>query len=464
MAKTLFDKVWDKHVIAGKKGDPQLLYVDLHLIHEVTSPQPFDGLRQAGRKLRRPDKTFATIDHNVPTAPTPVTSVESVMDQISKLQITTLQKNCRDFGVELADIGDKDQGIVHVIGPQLGLTQPGKLIVCGDSHTSTHGGLGALSFGIGTSEIEHVFSTQTLWQVKPKNLGVHVTGHLAPGIFAKDIVMALIAKYGTNFAEGYALEYYGPTIDEMPIENRMTLTNMIIEGGAKVAMINPDQKTFDYLRGRECVPDDFEAAVADWKTLVSDDDAVYDKVIRLDVSDLAPMVTWGTNPSMGVDFETPFPEIRDMNDKRAYHYMDLEPGQKPADIELGYIFIGSCTNARLSDLELAAKFVKGKKIAPNLTAIVVPGSRPVKQAAEKLGLDKIFMDAGFEWRDPGCSMCLGMNPDKVPDGVHCASTSNRNFEDRQGFGAKTHLCSPAMAAAAAIAGRFVDVRQMPEVE
>lgn len=351
-----------------------------------------------------------------------------------------------------------------MIGPETGRTQPGKFIVCGDSHTATHGAFGAIAFGIGTSEVEHVFATQTIWQVKPKKMLVEFTGTPQKGIYSKDYILALIARYGVACGVGYVVEYRGEAIDRLTMEERMTICNMSIEFGSKMGIMNPDETTFDYLRGRECVPDDFEAAVADWKTLVSDDDAVYDKVIRMDVSELAPMVTWGTNPSMGVDFETPFPEIRDMNDERAYHYMDLEPGQKPADIELGYIFIGSCTNARLSDLELAAKFVKGKKIAPNLTAIVVPGSRPVKQAAEKLGLDQIFMDAGFEWRDPGCSMCLGMNPDKVPDGVHCASTSNRNFEDRQGFGAKTHLCSPAMAAAAAIAGRFVDVRQLPEVE
>lgn len=464
MAKTLFDKVWDKHVIAGKKGDPQLLYVDLHLIHEVTSPQPFDGLRQAGRKLRRPDKTFATIDHNVPTAPTPVTSVESVMDQISKLQITTLQKNCRDFGVELADIGDKDQGIVHVIGPQLGLTQPGKLIVCGDSHTSTHGGLGALSFGIGTSEIEHVFSTQTLWQVKPKNLGVHVTGHLAPGIFAKDIVMALIAKYGTNFAEGYALEYYGPTIDEMPIENRMTLTNMIIEGGAKVAMINPDQKTFDYLRGRERVPKDFDKAVEYWKQFKTDSPDAYDWIIELDVSDLAPYVSWGTTPSMSVPYGAKLPAVTDKNIERAYDYMDLEPEMPVQDIPINWVFIGSCTNGRLSDLKEAARVMKGKHLAPGVQAWVVPGSRGVQKAAEKIGLDKIFTDAGCEWRDPGCSACLAMNPDKVPAGMHCASTTNRNFEGRQGPGARTHMASPAMVAAAGINGQFVDVRKFYQGE
>ena len=428
--KSIFDKIWERHVVTGEEGQPQLMYVDQHYIHEVTSPQAFQGLRDTGRQVRRPDLTFGTFDHNVPTV-----NIYDIRDVISKAQIDKLAENVKDFGIDHAGHGSEKQGIVHMVGPETGRTQPGKFIVCGDSHT-----------------------------VKPKNMLVEFTGKPQKGIYAKDYILALIARYGVACGVGHVVEYRGEAVDSLSMEERMTICNMSIEFGSKMGIMNPDKKTFDYLEGRECVPSDFEAAVADWKTLVSDDDAVYDKVIRMDVSDLAPMVTWGTNPSMGVDFETPFPEIRDMNDERAYHYMDLEPGQRPADIELGYVFIGSCTNARLSDLELAAKFVKGKKIAPNLTAIVVPGSRPVKQAAEKLGLDQIFMDAGFEWRDPGCSMCLGMNPDKVPDGVHCASTSNRNFEDRQGFGAKTHLCSPAMAAAAAIAGRFVDVRQMPEVQ
>ena len=378
---------------------------------------------------------------------------------ISKAQIDKLAENVKDFGIDHAGHGSEKQGIVHMVGPETGRTQPGKFIVCGDSHTATHGAFGAIAFGIGTSEVEHVFATQSIWQVKPKKLLVEFTGKPQKGIYAKDYILALIARYGVACGVGHVVEYRGEAIDSLTMEERMTICNMSIEFGSKMGIMNPDKKTFDYLEGRECVPSDFEAAVADWKTLVSDSDAVYDRVIQIDVSQLAPMVTWGTNPSMGVDVETAFPEIRDMNDERAYAYMDLQPGQKASDIELGYIFIGSCTNARLSDLQLAARFVEGKKIAPNLIAIVVPGSRPVKRAAEKMGLD-----AGFEWRDPGCSMCLGMNPDKVPDGVHCASTSNRNFEDRQGFGAKTHLCSPAMAAAAAIAGRFVDVRQMPEVQ
>lgn len=464
MATTLFDKVWDRHVITGKAGEPQLLYVDLHLIHEVTSPQPFDGLRESGRQLRRPDRTFATIDHNVPTAPQPVTTIADVKDQIARRQIETLQKNCRNFGVHLADIGDADQGIVHVIGPHLGLTQPGRLIVCGDSHTSTHGALGALAFGIGTSEIEHVFTTQTIWQVKPKNLGVHLTGHLAPGVFAKDIVMALIAKYGTNFAEGYALEFYGPTIADLSIENRLTLTNMIIEGGAKMAMIQPDQTTFDYLRGRRYAPKDYEQAVAEWQQFKTDSPAAFDRIIELDVSNLAPYVSWGTNPAMALPCDATLPAIADQNMARAYQYMDLQPGQAITTIPINWLFIGSCTNGRLSDLQEAAKILAGHHLAPGVQAWVVPGSRAVQRAAERLGLDQIFKAAGCEWRDPGCSACLAMNPDKVPAGKHCASTTNRNFEGRQGPGARTHLASPAMVAAAGIYGHFVDVRQFYEQE
>ncbi|MDU4780145.1 MAG: 3-isopropylmalate dehydratase large subunit, partial [Streptococcus parasanguinis] len=369
IGKSIFDKLWDRHVITGVEGQPQLMYVDQHYIHEVTSPQAFQGLRDAGRKVRRPDLTFGTFDHNVPTV-----NIFDIRDVISKAQIDKLAENVVDFGIDHAAHGSAKQGIVHMIGPETGRTQPGKFIVCGDSHTATHGAFGAIAFGIGTSEVEHVFATQTIWQVKPKKMLVEFTGTPQKGIYSKDYILALIARYGVACGVGYVVEYRGEAIDRLTMEERMTICNMSIEFGSKMGIMNPDETTFDYLRGRECVPNDFEAAVADWKTLVSDDDAVYDKVIRMDVSDLAPMVTWGTNPSMGVDFETPFPEIRDMNDERAYHYMDLEPGQKPADIELGYIFIGSCTNARLSDLELAAKFVKGKKIAPNLTAIVVPGS------------------------------------------------------------------------------------------
>ncbi len=457
--QSIFDKVWDRHVITGKLGEPQLMYVDQHYIHEVTSPQAFQGLRDAGRTLRRPELTFGTFDHNVPTV-----NIYDIRDVISKAQMDALADNVVEFGVEHAAHGSEKQGIVHMVGPETGRTQPGKFIVCGDSHTATHGAFGAIGFGIGTTEVEHVFATQTIWQVKPKKLLVEFVGQPQKGVYSKDYVLALIAKYGVAVGVGHAVEYRGEAIDALSMEERMTICNMSVEFGSKIGIMNPDQTTFDYLADKECRPSDFEAAVADWKTLVSDEDAVYDKVITIDVSELAPMITWGTNPSMGVAFGEAFPEIRDMNDERAYAYMEMEPGQTAADIEIGYVFIGSCTNARLEDLQLAAKFVQGKKINPNLTAIVVPGSRPVKRAAEKLGIDKIFLDAGFEWRDPGCSMCLGMNPDKVPEGVHAASTSNRNFEDRQGVGAKTHLCSPAMAAAAAIHGRFVDVRTLPEAQ
>ncbi|MEY8434610.1 3-isopropylmalate dehydratase large subunit [Streptococcus hyointestinalis] len=455
--KSIFDKLWERHVITGREGEPQLMYVDQHYIHEVTSPQAFDGLREAGRKVRRPDLTFGTFDHNVPTV-----NIYDIRDVISKAQMDALARNVKEFGIPHVDHGSELQGIVHMVGPETGRTQPGKFIVCGDSHTATHGAFGAIAFGIGTTEVEHVFATQTLWQVKPKKLLVRFVGRSQKGVYAKDYILALIARYGVSLGVGYVVEYQGEAISNLSMEERMTICNMSIELGAKMGIMNPDQTTYDYLKDKPHCPKRFDEAVADWKTLVSDEDATYDKVITLDVSELAPMVTWGTNPSMGVAYGEAFPESRDLNDERAYAYMDLEPGQKASDIELGYVFLGSCTNARLSDLQVAARFVEGKHIAPNMTAIVVPGSRPVKRAAEQLGLDKIFKEAGFEWRDPGCSMCLGMNPDKVPTGVHAASTSNRNFEDRQGVGARTHLCSPAMAAAAAIFGRFVDVRELEE--
>lgn len=454
MGKTLFDKLWERHVITGNEGEPQLLYIDLQLIHEVTSPQAFEGLREAGRKLRHPEKTFATMDHNTPTQ-----DIYNIADLVSKKQIDTLRKNCEEFGVRLCDNGSELQGIVHMVGPETGLTQPGKTVVCGDSHTATHGAFGALAFGIGTSEVEHVFATQTIWQRKPKTMGIKITGKLQAGVYAKDIILALIAKYGTDFGVGYAAEYFGDTIRSLSMEERMTITNMSIEGGAKMGMIAPDEKTFAYVEGREFAPKDMAAATADWRGLYTDEDAVFDKLLELDVSELAPFVTWGTNPEMGIPVTESFPEVKDMNDEQAYAYMDLKPGQHPSDIEVGYVFIGSCTNGRLSDLEEAAKIIKGKKVKDSVTGIVVPGSRPVKKAAEALGLDKIFTEAGFEWREPGCSMCLGMNPDKVPAGVHCASTSNRNFEGRQGKGSRTHLCSPAMAACAAIYGTFADVRK-----
>lgn len=455
MGKTLFDKVWERHVVSGEEGEAQLLYIDLQMIHEVTSPQAFEGLREAGRKVRRPDKTFGTMDHNVPTK-----DIFNITDLISKKQIDTLRRNCEEFGITLCDNGSARQGIVHMVGPEVGLTQPGKTIVCGDSHTATHGAFGAIAFGIGTSEVEHVLATQTIWQKKPKRLGIQVTGKLQPGVYAKDIILALIVTYGVDFGVGYAAEFYGDTIQNLTMEERMTICNMSIEGGAKMGMMAPDEKTFEYVRGREYAPKDMEAAIADWQTLYTDEDAEYDRVIELDANTLEPYITWGTNPEMGVSINTPFPEIKDHNDRLAYEYMDLHPGQKAADINIEYVFIGSCTNGRLSDLQEAAKILKGKKIKEGVTGIVVPGSRPVRHAAEKIGLDKVFIEAGFEWREPGCSMCLGMNPDKVPEFIHCASTSNRNFVGRQGKNSRTHLCSPAMAAAAAINGRFIDVREI----
>ncbi|MGV3275195.1 3-isopropylmalate dehydratase large subunit [Staphylococcus sp. 11261D007BR] len=454
MGQTLFDKIWNNHTITGKEGEPQLLYVDLHLIHEVTSPQAFEGLRMNRRSLRRPDLTFATIDHNVPTK-----DIFNIKDDIALKQIETLQNNCKAFDVTLFDMGSDEQGIVHMVGPELGLTQPGKTIVCGDSHTATHGAFGAIAFGIGTSEVEHVFATQSIWQTKPKNLKIEVNGQLPPGVYAKDIILYLINHYGVHFGTGYALEFTGETIQQLSMEERMTICNMAIEAGAKYGLIQPDETTFNYLKNRPYTSDTNEK-IQEWQQLYSDTDAEFDHTIHIDVSDLEPQVTWGTSPEMGVHFSTPFPEIKNDNDERAYRYMGLKPGQTASDIPLGYVFLGSCTNARLSDLKEASKYVKNQKVHPNITAIVVPGSRKVKQQAEQLGLDTIFKDAGFEWREPGCSMCLGMNPDQVPNGVHCASTSNRNFEGRQGKGARTHLVSPAMAAAAAIHGRFIDVRKV----
>ncbi|WP_438798543.1 3-isopropylmalate dehydratase large subunit [Staphylococcus pseudintermedius] len=456
MGRTLFDKIWDQHTITGQQGEPQLLYIDLHLIHEVTSPQAFEGLRMQKRTLRRPDLTFGTLDHNVPTV-----DIFNIKDDIANKQIQALQQNCKDFNVTLFDMGSDEQGIVHMVGPEMGLTQPGKTIVCGDSHTATHGAFGAIAFGIGTSEVEHVFATQTLWQTKPKNLKINVTGQLPKGVYAKDIILHLINQHGVDFGTGYALEFAGETIRNLSMEGRMTICNMAIEAGAKYGLIQPDNTTFAYLEGRRYTQN-IEDKLDDWRKLYSDDDAQFDKIIELDVSTLEPQVTWGTSPEMGVSFSTPFPEIQNVNDERAYQYMGLKPGQLATDIPLGYVFLGSCTNARISDLVEASHIVKGNQVHENITAIVVSGSRQVKKEAEAMGLDTIFKDAGFEWREPGCSMCLGMNPDQVPAGVHCASTSNRNFEGRQGKGARTHLVSPAMAAAAAIHGRFVDVRKVVE--
>lgn len=462
--KTIIEKIWENHTVLSEPGKPDLLYIDLHMVHEVTSPQAFEGLRLAGRKVRRPDLTFATMDHNVPT-----TNRQTITDEIAKKQMETLLKNCEEFGIEVADINSPNNGIVHVIGPELGLTQPGKTIVCGDSHTSTHGAFGALAFGIGTSEVEHTLATQTIWQSRPKTMEVRVNGRLAPGVTAKDIILAIIAKHGVDFGTGYVLEYTGEAIRGLTMEERMTICNMSIEAGARAGLISPDQVTFDYLRGREKVPqgEAFERKVEEWKALATDEGATYDAVVEIDTSEIEPMVTWGTNPSQGVGVNGVVPSPEDATssaDRKAIEqsleYMDLKPGTKMTDIEIQHVFIGSCTNSRLSDLRAAAKIAKGRKVKEGVRALVVPGSQRVKKAAEEEGLDKIFIEAGFEWRESGCSMCLSMNPDFVPEGERCASTSNRNFEGRQGKGARTHLVSPEMAAAAAVAGKFVDIRTL----
>ncbi|ANA83491.1 MULTISPECIES: 3-isopropylmalate dehydratase large subunit [Paenibacillus] len=460
--KTMFEKIWDNHVIHQEEGKPGILYIDLHLVHEVTSPQAFEGLRLSGRKVRRPELTFATMDHNVPTK-----DRFNITDPISKQQIDTLTKNCQDFSVTLYDLDTIDQGVVHVMGPELGLTHPGKTIVCGDSHTSTHGAFGALAFGIGTSEVEHVMATQCLQQAKAKTMEVRFVGHRNPGVTAKDMILGVIAKYGTDFATGYVIEYTGEAIRELSMEERMTVCNMSIEGGARAGMIAPDETTFEYLRGRQYVPqgEAYEAAVATWKELVTDEGAEFDVVVEFDVETLIPQVTWGTSPGMGTDISSAVPNPADFKTEnerkaaeKALEYMDLVPGTPISEIPIDYVFIGSCTNGRIEDLRAAASVAKGHKVSSNVTAIVVPGSGRVKIQAEKEGLDKIFVEAGFEWREAGCSMCLAMNPDVLKPGQRCASTSNRNFEGRQGRGGRTHLVSPAMAAAAAVKGRFVDVR------
>ncbi|MCT1902216.1 3-isopropylmalate dehydratase large subunit [Oceanobacillus sojae] len=459
-ALTAFEKIWNKHVVKEEEGKPALLYIDQHLVHEVTSPQAFEGLRLNGRKVRRPDLTFATMDHNVPTI-----NRENMKDEISIKQMEALKKNCADFGVKLADMYHPDQGIVHIIGPQLGLTQPGKTIVCGDSHTSTHGAFGAFAFGIGTSEVEHVLATQTIWQDKPKTLNVQVVGELGVGVTAKDLILAIIAKFGVRFGTGYVMEYTGEAIRNLTMEERMTICNMSIEAGARAGLISPDETTVEFLRGREMVPEGeaFEALAEDWLALATDEGAEYDHTVTIYADEIEPQVTWGTNPGMGVPVSASTPTIADAEYpdevKRALEYMDLEENQPITSIHVDHVFIGSCTNSRLSDLKKASKIVEGKKVKEGIKAIVVPGSFLVKQQAEEIGLDKIFIEAGFEWRNSGCSMCLGMNDDIVPSGGRCASTSNRNFEGRQGNGARTHLVSPEMAAAAAIEGHFVDVRQ-----
>ncbi|HKG79597.1 MAG TPA: 3-isopropylmalate dehydratase large subunit [Pyrinomonadaceae bacterium] len=462
--RTLFDKLWSTHIVREAQGEPALLYIDLHLIHEVTSPQAFEGLRQAGRTVRRPDLTFGTVDHNVPTTDRSL----PIADTIAAKQVETLRRNCEEFAIQLFDIHSPEQGIVHVIGPELGLTQPGMTIVCGDSHTSTHGAFGSLAFGIGTSEVEHVLATQCLPQNKPLTMKVQISGSLQEGVTAKDLALGIIGKIGTDGATGYAIEYAGDAVRALSMEGRMTLCNMSIEAGARAGMIAPDETTFAYLKGRRFVPagDAWEKAVRHWRTFESDKGAVFDRVVEIDASQLEPFVTWGTSPGMVVPVTSYVPDPADAKSltdqqaaERALEYMALTPRTHIQDIAIDRAFIGSCTNARIEDLRAAARVVKGYRINSSVSAMVVPGSQEVKKAAEQEGLDRIFHDAGFEWREAGCSMCLGMNADILQPGERCASTSNRNFEGRQGRGGRTHLVSPMMAAAAAIKGHFTDVRK-----
>jgi 3-isopropylmalate/(R)-2-methylmalate dehydratase large subunit len=444
VGRTLVDKVWERHVVRRREGEPDLLYIDLHLVHEVTSPQAFEGLRLAGRSVRRPDLTLATMDHNVATGD------DTPVDPLSEQQLETLRRNCAEFGVPLYATGSGREGIVHVIGPELGLTRPGLTIVCGDSHTSTHGAFGALAFGIGTSEVEHVLATQTLPQREPKSLRITFVGEPGPNVGAKDYVLAAIGKIGVDGGVGHVIEYAGPAIEALSMEGRLTVCNMSIEAGARAGLIAPDETTFAYLRERG-VPIDPE-----WQSLRTDDDATFDREVEIDVSEIAPQVTWGTNPGMVASIDDVVPEPADESAERALAYMALEPGTPIREITVDRVFIGSCTNSRIEDLRAAAAVVRGKHVHPSVRAMVVPGSAQVKAQAEAEGLDKIFVDAGFEWRRAGCSMCLGMNPDILASGERCASTSNRNFEGRQGAGGRTHLVSPSIAAATALAGHFAD--------
>jgi 3-isopropylmalate/(R)-2-methylmalate dehydratase large subunit len=465
MGRTLFDKVWESHVVRRREGVPDLLYVDLHLVHEVTSPQAFESLRLAGRRVRRPDLTLATMDHNVATGD------DTPMDPLSEQQLDALSRNCEEFGVPLFATGSGREGIVHVIGPELGLTQPGMTIVCGDSHTSTHGALGALAFGVGTSEVEHVLATQTLPQRKPKTLRISFVGEPAPGVTAKDYVLAAIGELGVEGGAGHVIEYAGPAIEALSMEGRLTICNMSIEAGARAGLIAPDEVTFAYVQGRPGAPEgeEWERALERWRSLPTDPDAVFDRELEIDVSEIRPQVTWGTNPGMVVpiDGEVPDPASYEDPDRRAaaeraLAYMALEPGTPIRQIEVARVFIGSCTNARIEDLRAAAAVVRGRRVHPSVRAMVVPGSAQVKRQAEAEGLDRVFLDAGFEWRRAGCSMCLGMNPDVLSPGERCASTSNRNFEGRQGAGGRTHLVSPEVAAATAIVGRFAEARELAE--
>jgi 3-isopropylmalate/(R)-2-methylmalate dehydratase large subunit len=463
MPRTLFDKIWSAHEVADG-----LIYIDLHLVHEVTSPQAFDGLRLEGRGVRRPDKTLATADHNVPTDGT--AAARLIADELSRGQVETLERNCEEFGVPLYSLGSERQGIVHVIGPELGVTQPGMTIVCGDSHTSTHGAFGALAFGIGTSEVEHVLATQCLVQRRPQTMRIEYAGAAGTGVMPKDLILATIGRLGTAGMVGHAVEYAGPAIAALSMEGRMTICNMTIEGGGRAGMIAPDETTFEWIAGRPGAPDDLDAAIERWRALPSDDGASFDREVAIDASSISPMVTWGTNPAMVTEVTGAVPEPASWGEgpadrevcERALAYMDLRPGTPIREIALDRVFIGSCTNSRIGDLRDAAAMLDGRKVAGSIRAMVVPGSQQVRAQAEGEGLDEVFRAAGFEWRTAGCSMCLGMNPDILAPGERCASTSNRNFEGRQGRGGRTHLVSPRMAAAAAVEGRFVDIRDWDE--
>ena len=465
MGKTLFEKIWDRHLVASIDESTNLVFIDLHLVHEVTSPQAFDSLRLAGRKVKHPEMTLATVDHGVPTS----NRTLGIKDPLSKIQIEALENNCEEFGVTLFGINDPRQGIVHVIGPEQGITQPGMTIVCGDSHTATHGAFGALAFGIGTSEVEHVLATQTLAMEKPKTMKVEVVGDVSEGVGPKDIILGIIRKIGTGGGAGHVIEYAGDVIKNMSMENRMTICNMSIEGGARAGMIAPDEVTFNYLKEKNYAPkgSDWDDAIAEWGNLYSDEDAVFDKIVTINADELEPSISWGTNPSQVIFVNDTIPHPNDFDEEsekeaasRALEYMDLKPGEKISEIQLDRVFIGSCTNGRIEDLREAAEVVKGEKVSEKIGAMIVPGSTLVKKQAEEEGLDKVFIEAGFDWREAGCSMCLGMNPDILSPGERCASTSNRNYEGRQGAGGRTHLVSPKMAAAAALHGKFVDIRNL----
>ena len=465
MGKTLFEKIWDRHLVASIDESTNLVFIDLHLVHEVTSPQAFDSLRLAGRRVKHPEMTLATVDHGVPTS----NRMLGIKDPLSKIQIEALENNCEEFGVTLFGISDPRQGIVHVIGPEQGITQPGMTIVCGDSHTATHGAFGALAFGIGTSEVEHVLATQTLAMEKPKTMKVEVVGDVSEGVGPKDIILGIIRKIGTGGGAGHVIEYSGDVIKNMSMENRMTICNMSIEGGARAGMIAPDEVTFNYLNQKNYAPkgSDWDDAIAEWGNLYSDEDAVFDKIVTINADELEPSISWGTNPSQVIFVNDTIPHPNDFDEEsekeaasRALEYMDLKPGEKISEIQLDRVFIGSCTNGRIEDLREAAEVVKGKKVSEKIGAMIVPGSTLVKKQAEEEGLDKVFIKAGFDWREAGCSMCLGMNPDILSPGERCASTSNRNYEGRQGAGGRTHLVSPKMAAAAALHGKFVDIRNL----